>query len=132
MSVVPDPEFFGCFKTMSPNGHRGEKSPLAFTYVYGRFTDLKIGDVVRLPWVNRYQHGATMIIDKINKKSIKCTEIKSSYGKGTKWIIGIRDRNLQIASEYMPTERLQALGDRWGENGFMYIPDDHYNKACGF
>lgn len=42
--------------------------------------DLKVGDVIGLVWVKRYQHGATMRITKINKKSFKAVEVKGSYG----------------------------------------------------
>lgn len=47
--------------------------------------DLKVGDEVRLMWVNAYHHGATLVVDKVNKKSFKATEKERSYRPGTKW-----------------------------------------------
>jgi len=41
---------------------------------------LKVGDVIGLVWVRRYQHGATMRITKINRKTIIAVELKGSYG----------------------------------------------------
>jgi len=42
--------------------------------------ELKVGDVIGLVWVRRYQHGATMRITKINRKTIIAVEVKGSYG----------------------------------------------------
>lgn len=48
--------------------------------VYFKVEDLQVGQVIKLAWVKRYQHGATMRITKINKKTIIAEEVKGSYG----------------------------------------------------
>lgn len=42
--------------------------------------DLKVGQVLQLVWVKAYQHGATMRITKINRKTIDAEEVAGSYG----------------------------------------------------
>jgi len=41
---------------------------------------VEVGDIVQLPWVRSYQHGATMIVTKVNAKTFLATEIVGSYG----------------------------------------------------
>lgn len=46
-----------------------------------------VGDIVKLRWVARYQHGATMTVIKVNAKSLICIENERSYGAGRRWSI---------------------------------------------
>jgi hypothetical protein len=41
---------------------------------------VEVGDLVQLPWVRSYQHGATMIVTKVNKATFQAQEIIGSYG----------------------------------------------------
>lgn len=49
--------------------------------------DVKVGDHFRLMWVRSYQHGASMVVDKVNAKTFKATEIPRSYSPGQTWVI---------------------------------------------
>jgi hypothetical protein len=63
--------------------------------------DLKVGDVVRLIWVKSYQHGATMRITKINKKSFKAEELVGSYGGPGKYFPNGTTWNIHKLSNYV-------------------------------
>lgn len=63
---------------------------------------VKVGDVIEIPWVKSYQHGAYIQITKVNKKSWHGVERKGSYGCGREWVIskdypGLRmDRSVHL------------------------------------
>jgi hypothetical protein len=44
------------------------------------FDTVEVGDIVQIPYVRSYQHGATMIVTKINRQSFLAQEIEGSYG----------------------------------------------------
>jgi hypothetical protein len=44
------------------------------------FDTVEVGDIIQIPYVRSYQHGATMIVTKINRKSFLAQEIEGSYG----------------------------------------------------
>ncbi len=68
-----------------------------------------------MPFVKQYQHGATMMVTKINKKGFKATEIKGSYGQGTNWNIHVTYDSLQVDPCYMSHERLLELAKLWNK-----------------
>jgi hypothetical protein len=43
-------------------------------------TTVEVGDIVQLPWVRSYQHGATMIVTRVLRATFDAQEIKGSYG----------------------------------------------------
>lgn len=47
---------------------------------YINVDDVKVGSVLQLVWVKRYQHGATMRVTKVNKRTFIAEEVKGSYG----------------------------------------------------
>ena len=44
------------------------------------FDTVEVGDIIEIPWVHSYQHGATMVVTKINRQSFIAREIRRSYG----------------------------------------------------
>jgi hypothetical protein len=43
-------------------------------------TTVEVGDIVELPWVRSYQHGAVMIVTRVLRATFDAQEIKGSYG----------------------------------------------------
>jgi hypothetical protein len=100
---IPAPEF---------HDRRTNHVGPSFVTVGGRFEDLKVGDVVRMPWVNN--HGASIQITKFNRKTLAGVEIKGSYSAGRQWRINPNYDSLQIDPHYMTDERLAELKALWG------------------
>jgi len=69
---------------------------------------LKIDDVICLYWANKYQHGASIKITKINKKTIKGIEIEGSYQPNTLWSIA-KDANMYIDNMHNSQERFNEI-----------------------
>lgn len=58
---------------------------------------LKVGDELFIGGVRgRGGHGAYIVIEKINAKSMKGTEKKGSYSPGTRWTIGTNSESALI------------------------------------
>lgn len=49
--------------------------------------EVKVGHVLHIPWVSRYQHGATIVVTKVNRKSFKGIELHRSYQPSTLWSV---------------------------------------------
>ena len=116
---IPEPKFYGTFwHGYGPPNHARWRigiCPLNNVCIDSeRFNLLKIGDVIHRVWYNRYQHGATMIITKINKKSIHAIEIKGSYGAGTVWHIHKETKDsYRLDVFHTSDERLDELSRIW-------------------
>ena len=135
-STIPAPHFFGIFtpNPMSPqyDGAKAEgydvrdvkdlvTDPRHYQITAARSVYLRPGDVVHRTFYNRYQHGFTVLVEKVNAKSIVGTEIKGSYGAGCQWRISFPtefiDPNYKLGFEHMSTERLNEIVTQWIHDG---------------
>lgn len=81
---------------------------------------LAVGDEVFFGSVPGYGgHGATCIVTKINRKSIKATERPGSYKPGIQWIFGT---SLELCRQTIKNETAPYVTMEWfrlGDNGEM-------------
>lgn len=82
---------------------------------------LKVGDEIYTGHVRgRGGHGAFVIIEKINAKSIVGKERERSYHPGTKWKIGVGSRIAKVTYDGSRIDAEKGLitglrRDHWGE-----------------
>lgn len=117
---IPSPPWYGYFIDSGPDRSNGENprygisSPIKHVILYeGNHVFIQSGDVIRLCWVNRYQHGATMLVTKVNPKTFKAIEIKGSYRPGTNWTVSKTAGGLHLDIGHTSDERIAELHESW-------------------
>ena len=103
-----------------PDRSKGVNPRYGISSPFGKYTPcitnkfhlLQVGDVVRILWVRRYGHAATMILTKRNRISFQACEIKTSYSAGRLWTLH-PSAELYLATNQMPDERLNELVKQW-------------------